>query len=354
LEESKNDIYKDLLKKLDIQNPEQLHTLVHQLGDPDLFFEKFLMIKNEEHESLLRNIESGIRSFRGFQRFNSQYMPEDLELMTWKNKRKSKNYNVYLFIEKIDGKFYNSTIFRNVITRFTNYGIFHVGLEIDGIIIEWGYGLAGPSIVCPIPDTRGMLACVRVNYQQTNSVFNLRLCISAIAISIILGVVVGVLTGGIGIFFTVLGATAALGIILVVSHNIIKKDSNRLKRIAEKCAYYNKTHNYNSYNTNCQHFVDEVLESIGLEFKPEGEFKEFMDRIKYNENCSFQFKDKVFDSRTNLNDYANEHWSKIKNKWDKKLLICYSDVMDRMYQDGKSRWCPMDDKKWQQRYEEFF
>nr|CAG8631464.1 14305_t:CDS:1 [Entrophospora candida] len=242
------------------------------------------MIKKEEHERLLRNIESEIRSLRDFQTSDSQ----DLTQMVWKNtleyRKQSKNYNVYLFIEKIDEEYCNSTIAGNVITRFTNYGLFHVGLEIDGIIIEWGYGSAGSSIVCPRVDAKRMLTYVRVNYEQINSESSpLSYILSGAVIS--LASVVVALTGGIGLFFTVLGVNA-LAVILVASYSIIyhlgtiKKD--RLKQIAEKCVRYNKTHGYNLITNNCQHFVDEVLESIGLKFKPEGEFKEFMDRIKYN------------------------------------------------------------------------
>jgi len=313
------------------------------------------MIKKEEHERLLRNIESEIRSLRDLQISDAQ----DLTQMVWKNtleyRKQSKNYNVYLFIEKIDEESCNFPIVRNIIAPFTNYGLFHVGLEIDGIIIEWGYGSAGSSIVCPRVDVERMLTYVRVNYEQINSASSPLSFILSGAVFAIASTVVA-LTGGVGVFFALLGVNA-FAVILIASYSIIyhlgtiKKD--RLKQIAEKCVHYNKTHRYNIITNNCQDFVNEILKSIGLKFKPEGEFKEFMDRIKRNDD-SFRFKDNVFNSRADLDDYANDHWNNLENKWDKKLLICYSDVMERMYQKGKDEWGPMDVEKWQQRCEEFF
>ncbi|CAG8458435.1 10152_t:CDS:2 [Ambispora leptoticha] len=331
--------YNSLLTELEIKNQEEFHELIHQLEDADLFFEKFLKHNIEESEKLLRKINADVRALSEF-----RDMPEDSKKMSLMNaleyRRENQKYNVYLFIEKTDV----SEMLRDL-ASFTEYGVFHVGLEIDGIIIEWGCGPAGQSIVYPRVDERRILAHVRLNYKRMNpdsAIVN--------ACNKKINHIIDRLGAGNRITTSVLDTLLSLIYRLFYHLGTIKED--KLKIIAERCVYYNKTHNYHFLRNNCQHFLDQILIAIGLEFKPEGEFKKFMDRIKYKGDGAFRFKDAVFKSRMELDRYADAHWNSLENEWDKKLLICFSDMMERMYERGIDVWGPMNFENWERRHED--
>ncbi|CAG8612335.1 11581_t:CDS:1 [Ambispora leptoticha] len=340
LETFENEKYISLLTELEIKNQEGLHELIYQLGDADLFFEKFLKPKIEESEKLLRRINADVRALSDF-----RDMPEDSKEMSLRNareyRRENKKYNVYLLIEKTDF----SEILQSL-APVMKYGIFHVGLEIDGVIIEWGCGPAGQSIVYPRVDERRMLAYIRLNYKRMNRDSVIMSACNKNISNIINNL-------GIGCIITFV--LELLGLIYRFFYHLGNIKEDKLKIIAERCVYYNKTHNYHFLRNNCQHFLDQILIAIGLEFKPEGEFKKFMDRIKYKGDGAFRFKDAVFKSRMELDRYADAHWNSLDNEWDKKLLICFSDMMERMYERGIEVWGPMDlvnFEKWERRYED--
>ncbi|CAG8523614.1 10581_t:CDS:2, partial [Racocetra fulgida] len=346
-----NDEYKSLLQNLEIESQ---HDLIYLFGDKDLFLKKFLTIQAERHEKLLEEMKSEVRQLRDFQQYH-QEITEDSYSNIWKNmleyRGQSKKYNIYLFIEKL-GNFDNN-VCKKIGNFFYRYGAFHVGLEIDGIVVEWGCGLAGSSIVYPRPDSRRMLAYVRLNYEKIDPVSN-----SKESLSNSKGLISATTLTTIGATaVTTIGATIAIGAAAVTpiplfcaitllifglcySYKVIyylgEINKNRLHLLAEKCVYYNKTHYYSPLKPNCQDFVDEMLGSLGIKFNPKGEFLEFMGRIK-NGDASFQLGT-TFESRKVFDNYVDAHWDGIKNEWDKKLLICYSDVMDSLYQRGEDAW----------------
>ncbi|CAG8746967.1 15334_t:CDS:1, partial [Racocetra fulgida] len=306
----------------------------------------------ENHEGLFKMLVLELCQLRDFKSFY-QEITNNLFRNMWQNtlkyKEQSMNYSIYLFFEKLHN---DNIIYRKIGSIFYNYGGFHVGLEIDGIVVEWGYGLAGPSIVYPKPDLRKMLAYMRLNYEKIeklDSGFKL----SKVLLPI--GVVAGVGLEVIGVMGAAIGAKIAIAAVIgVIIHLLImitlycsykpiyylgEITKNRLHLIAEKCVQYNQTHHY-SLLLSCQHFVDDILRSIDIKFKPEGEFLEFMNRIRYHGDGSFQFKGFKFESRKDFDSYVDAHWDSIKNEWDKKLLICHSDVMENLYQRGEDIWGP--------------
>jgi hypothetical protein len=121
--------------------------------------------------------------------------------------------------------------------------------------------------------------------------------------------------------------------------------SNKLNIIAQKCVYWNKNFYYNPLYRNCQHFIDEILEALGLKFHPEGEFEKFLNRIVKYADDRFLFQEREFLSRQDLDQYADQNWDKM-NVWDKRLLLCYSNMMNNMYEHKHDeKWGPMKNKK---------
>ncbi|KAF0459348.1 hypothetical protein F8M41_000782 [Gigaspora margarita] len=346
----------ELLEELKIENQ---HDLIHHFGNEDLFLEKFLKIKAKNHEELLKNMVLELNQLRDFQ-IHDQEMTEDSFRNMWKNmleyREQSKKYNLYLFIEKID-RIDNNFVYKKIGNLVCHYGAFHVGLEIDGIIVEWGYGRAGSSIVCPRIDPRKMLAYVRLNYEKLDSKWS---DLFKVLLPILIGTA-AVATGAVGVALIQLGnisvgITSLLVVVGLCSYAAIyhlgEITKDRLRLIAEKCVYYNKNHYYSLHSRHCQHFVDEMLACLNIKFTPEGEFRKFMERIRYHGDASFQFKNTTFESRKEFDSYVDIHWKNLKNEWDKKLLICYSDVMESLYLRGEDVWGPKNIEVWLQRYED--
>jgi hypothetical protein len=97
-----------------------------------------------------------------------------------------------------------------------------------------------------------------------------------------------------------------------------------------------------------------MTEALGLKFHPEGEFKSFLNRIVTCADDRFLFREREFLSRQDLDQYADQNWNKISNVWDKRLLLCYSDMMNNMYEyRHDERWDPMENsEKWHLREHE--
>ncbi|PKK75968.1 hypothetical protein RhiirC2_732682, partial [Rhizophagus irregularis] len=45
--------------------------------------------------------------------------------------------------------------------------------------------------------------------------------------------------------------------------------------------------------------------------------------------------------RQDLDQFADQNWNMITNSWDKRLLLCYSDMMNNMYEyKYDEKWGP--------------
>ncbi|CAB4479705.1 unnamed protein product [Rhizophagus irregularis] len=237
-------------------------------------------------------------------------------------RREADKFNVYLFIEKLSNNRSDSSFLRFVANSvFKNkYGMFHVGLEIDGIVLEWGTGDAGPHLIYPRINTNKIyekIAHIRVNYDSnfsrefnhsTNTFLQNWRHHMQNFVSIIKNYII-----------KLLNFVLKIGVV----------PSNKLQIIAQKCVYWNRNYYYDLRNRNCQHFINEILETLNLKFNPEGE-------------SSF---------RDNLDQFADQNWNMITNSWDKRLLLCYSDMMNNMYEyKYDEKWGPMNNKeKWIER-----
>ncbi|GET64150.1 hypothetical protein GLOIN_2v1885086 [Rhizophagus irregularis DAOM 181602=DAOM 197198] len=245
---------------------EELNKLILSLGDETRFLNRYLKLDDNHLDKINRDLQK-LDRLQGNNFIPSEEDGRDLVNDLLRRRRETDKFNVYLFIEKLsDNRSDNSFLRYLANSLFRNkYGMFHVGLEIDGIVLEWGTGDAGPHLIYP-----------RIN---TN-------------------------------------------------------------RLYEKIAHI--------LNRNCQRFIEEILETLGLKFNPEGEFKRFLDRIVEYADDRFLFEDREFLSRQELDQFTDQNWDKITNVWDKKLLLCYSNMMNNMYKyKYDEKWGPINNKeKW--------
>jgi hypothetical protein len=310
---------------------EELNELIHNLGDETRFLEQFFYNDHlDQTTKVLQKLDdqkSNIPSEKYARNLINNLLQQ----------RKSGKFNVYLFISKLSDNRSDSPFLRFLANSlFKNkYGMFHVGLEINGIVLEWGTGDAGPHLIYPRVNAERMyenIAHICVNYGQefdflTNLLQN-NLCYTILDI----------------LLRNLQSFVPEIGII----------SSNKLQIISQKCVYWNKNFHYNPLNRNCQHFIDEIFEALGLKFNPEGEFKKFLDRIVMYADDRFLFQEDEFLSRQDLDQYADQNWYKILNVWDKRLLLCYSDMMNNMYEyKHEEKWGPISNKKeWKGREEQ--
>ncbi|CAG8454079.1 15500_t:CDS:1 [Dentiscutata heterogama] len=333
-----------------IRSETELDNLINSLGDEKIFLDRYLNLKEIYNDENLQQITKDLQELNILQENNftpSEEEGRNLINSLLQHRRKSDKFNVYLFISKLSNgrsdspylRFLGKHVLRN------KYGMFHVGLEVDGIVLDWGTGDAGPHLIYPkiyVNRIYDKIAYIRVNYDSN---FSREFNQSTNRFSQFWNILCHIFSDSLSIISTM------YRMLLTFVTNIGVIPSQKLQIIAQKCVFWNRFIFYDPLNRNCQHFIDEMLKALGLEFHPEGEFKKFLDRIINYADDSFLFQEIEFLSRQDLDQYANQNWDKIQNIWDKKLLLCYSDMMEGLYVNDKNpKWGPMENKmRWEQR-----
>ncbi|PKY42417.1 hypothetical protein RhiirA4_505330 [Rhizophagus irregularis] len=329
-------IYNSLGKK-------ELNELILSLGDETIFLNRYLKLDDNHLNEINRDLQK-LDRLQGNNFIPSEKDGRDLVNGLLRRRREADKFNVYLFIKKLSVNRSDSSFLRYLANSlFRNkYGMFHVGLEIDGIVLEWGTGDAGPHLIYPRINTNKIyekIAHIRVNYDSnfsrefnhsTNTFLQNWRHHMQNFISVIKNYII-----------KLLNFVLKIGVV----------PSNKLQIIAQKCVYWNRNYDYDPLNRNCQHFINEILEALNLKFNPEGEFKKFLDRIVKYADDRFLFQEIEFLSRQDLDQFADQNWNMITNSWDKRLLLCYSDMMNNMFEcKYDENWGPMNNKeKWIER-----
>ncbi|CAB4384144.1 unnamed protein product [Rhizophagus irregularis] len=294
---------KDKLKDEEIYNSlgkKKLNELIFSLGDETKFLDQHLkLFYDDDHLNKINRDLRRLDRLQGNNFIPSEEDGRDLVNGLLQRRREADKFNVYLFIEKLSDNRSDSSFLRFLANYvFKNkYGMFHVGLEIDGIVLEWGTGDAGPHLIYP-----------QIKYMRRLHIFDWRHYMQ-------------------NLFSTIINFMRML-LYFVLKIGVVP--SNKLQIIAQKCVYWNRNYYYDPLNRNCQHFINKILETLNLKFNPEGE-------------SSFQ--------RQDLDQFADQNWNMITNSWDKRLLLCYSDMMNNMYEyKYDEKWGPMNNKeKWIER-----
>jgi hypothetical protein len=213
---------------------EELDELVFNLGNETRFLNQYLEFHYDNDH--LNKITKDLQKLDNLQRNNFIPSEEDGRNLInglLKRRRESDKFNVYLFISKLSNNRSDSSFLRLLAKDvFKNkYGMFHVGLEIDGIVLEWGTGDAGPHLIYPWINTKRMyekIAHIRINYDSnlsddlnhsTNSFLQVWKQYLHNFISVISDIMRGLLS-------------------FVMTIGVIP--SNKLQVVAQKCVYWNR------------------------------------------------------------------------------------------------------------------
>ncbi|UZO14664.1 uncharacterized protein OCT59_006115 [Rhizophagus irregularis] len=107
---------------------EELNKLILSLGDETRFLNRYLKLDDNHLDKINRDLQK-LDRLQGNNFIPSEEDGRDL----LSDNRSDNSFLRYLA----------NSLFRN------KYGMFHVGLEIDGIVLEWGTGDAGPHLIYP-------------------------------------------------------------------------------------------------------------------------------------------------------------------------------------------------------------
>ncbi|CAF1513205.1 unnamed protein product [Adineta steineri] len=257
-------------------------------------------------------------------------------------RRRAKKIDVKIFFTRLQQYDSNNPIVARVGMSF-KYGPVHAGLIIAGVHMHWN----ADDLVCFDQDSRELLSYVTVylnRMKYDDSILKKTITESTAS--------------------TTDDAQKWLER-LVSMHFDAKIDAfNKLnvctadafEKIAKVCVWYNRNYDYNLGSRNCQTFMDDVLETLGIKFEPQDEFKLFMDRIRtsHPDAALFKYKDSIFRSRQEFDSYVDQTWDSEESNWNKRLLINYSDLMNLMYLQSKKQdanWGPRNAGVWQERLE---
>ena len=259
-----------------------------------------------------------------FKNYNKLYIAEDIEniLLEYnENFSEEEKKNLYNDIknninnlnnEKLEFHLHpiksaEEGIFRNIIKLgafyFDNiwkYGAMHASLGLNGMIIEWDE----TSLVWPTPDYSRIF---NFSYEIKESFWRkLKTWIHDKFINFA------------NFFIFLINSNWCL-------KTMIEKD---LDDICEVCVKFNKRRQYSFDNINCQFFVEEVLNKIGVKLEFKGEMDKALKNLKAKGELEFSFKGNKFETRQDLDNYAKKINFYSLNEDEKKLLLLFKSTFE--------------------------
>ena len=194
------------------------------------------------------------------------------------------------------------------IARHLNYefGALHSAISIDGLVIEWGRGMCGSSIVAPLVDPRAMFGLLFSSTLITQDKDNLWANIKQSIVDFFNYITFG----------------------LVGQWYAISIAEEKLNKLAEICVYYNRSQTYNFYNCNCQGFVLKATKNMGLELEFEGKMQTVIEKLMRTGKTNLSFGNKNFETREELDDFVMGVRFRDLPECDRNLLFAYKNVFD--------------------------
>ncbi|KAJ3045029.1 hypothetical protein HDV00_012451 [Rhizophlyctis rosea] len=109
--------------------------------------------------------------------------------------------------------------------------------------------------------------------------------------------------------------------------------------VAKACTHYNTTQTYNMASNNCQTFVNHILHLLNIPpFNPKDEFAVFWHNVSRKGTTQFKYKNKVFNNRRDFDQWVSEHWETEKSFWNRRLLVCFDEMMERRFEREREEW----------------
>ena len=187
------------------------------------------------------------------------------------------------------------------------YGLVHTGLLFDDVVIQWGRGLLGKSLINPSKNVR-----------YNDYIYAIELDNKKIWDLII------ETYNNIEDYITNRKDYNEIGTL-----KAFEIANEQLNIVAEQVVYYNINKTYSLVFENCQHFVKSILKRIKLNINKEGEVGRVLNIVEdRGDIVDFIYKDKTFNTRKDLDEYVLDCDFQQLPKDERKVLFCYRNVFE--------------------------
>ena len=286
----------------------EIDEFITTIGTPSLFKQKFL-IPHYKMYNLLLSINEEITNI-------SQKTLTKEEIEKTKNNLLQKKLDIadskieIYFCNAVDG---DPKCLKCLANTFMKYGLVHTGLLIDDLVIQWGRGILGKSIVNPSikvryndyiyaieVENKKILELVKETFNNLDDYLNGKKNINE------------------------MGTIKAFNIA-----------NSQLDVIAEIVTNYNKNKTYNLVFENCQGFVNAIINKMKLKVNKNGEVGRVLKIVEdRGDIIEFEFQGQKFNTRNDLDNYvSNEANFQQLPKNDRRVLFCYRNVFDYRSRD---------------------
>ena len=303
----------DVYDKIREMHGMDIEDFIFALGDKRTFKERFL-ITHYKMYNLLQEINIKINELRQKNLTDEEIEEAIDELEKIKLELSESKIEIY-FCNAVGG---NPRCLKCLADIAMTYGLTHTGLLIDDIVIQWGRGILGKSLINP-----------SINARYDDYIYAIELDNTKI------WELIKETFDNIKDYITNRKPYNEMGTIKA----FIIADQ-QLDIVAEQVVYYNINKTYSLVFENCQMFVKSILKRIRLNVNKEGEVGRVLKIVEDKcDNIDFIYRNNTFNTRRDLDEYVLNCDFPQLPKDERKTLFCYRNVFE-YYQRNK----PNEDK----------
>lgn len=271
--ENKN-LYEDIKRDHGLD----LEDFIFVLGDVEAFKQKFL-IPHYRLYNILEEINNKIELLRT-QNLDEKELKENFDYFQQKKLELAESKIEIFFCNAVSG---DKKVLKTLANIAMPFGLLHTGLLIDDIVIQWGRGLLGDSLVNPWKDVKYNDYIFAIELQN-EEIWSL----------------IKETYNNLEDYITNKKLIDNMG-----TKKAFEIADSQLNSIAETSVEFNLNKKYHLVFENCQHFANSILDKLKLKIYKEGEVGKIL-KISADKGDTFDFEydGKILKTRRDLDEYA--------------------------------------------------
>ena len=292
----------NLYKEIKYTHGLDIEDFIQVLGNKESFKQKYL-VPHYKMYNILKEFNNKISELRN-QKLSEKELKDNLEYFEQKKLELAESKIEIYFCNAVSGDKKALKFLANIAMPF---GLLHTGFLIDDIVVQWGRGLLGESLVE-----------IRNNVKYKDYIFAIELKNEQIW-SLIKETYNNLED-------YIIGKKSYENMGTIKAYEIA---NTQLDQIAETCIEFNKNKKYHLVFENCQHFVSNILDKIKLKVYREGEVENVLKKAnEVGDPFDFNFGGKVFKTRKDLDNFAMEINFEQLPYDNRMVLFYYRNVFD--------------------------
>ena len=205
------------------------------------------------------------------------------------------------------------------------YGTLHLAVGVGDLVLEWGCGLCGKSLVCPSKTSELSKLLLSVNVQNdplyahaSNFLWSTHRAITHN-------------------YYAYNDADEHAQMVKETRPDLIATYEAYLDKVAQACVEFNRARHYDVLTSNCQQFSHHLFATVGVEtdLKEEGDqsrhtgLADVVIEIARRGQCSFRFGQRRLRTRTELDEFVMRQvdFASLTDN-EKRLLFAYKNIYD--------------------------